>query len=353
MGSVGRTGLLGMAVLIGVSACHRRDASIPPAPGVLKVETGKQAKLDPEAALRCFVHGQFVGMQTPAECAGKNGVAPGALDVGLDQSGALAAGAGDTKLQSLSNAIADSDSATDAAGASADAGAGSDDTGDDDGGAPSTSGPAGDCMRYGPSGWRAAGHAVTLNVCVHTLFAGRCPGAGPDGVRAMGERDPAPHAGAHRHVGEQPRLSSSGVPGPGRLLDPRPMRVLPIAIRTIVAAGACILALAACAPQVEAPADAGVCWHMVSAKGKKARFYKVADHMPDLEHCAASLEVMRLHFLSLGGNTREVDGAYRGQFLFIDGSGVYTSTALNVTPYLALVPSGDGRLVAPGAMPSN
>lgn len=182
-----RIGLAGLAVVAGLTAslaaCHRRDASIPPAPNTLKVEMGKQTKLDPEAALRCFVHGQFVGMQTPAECAQKNGVAPGALDVGLDQSGALAAGGGDTPLQPLSNAIGDDvgsgrttmasadpdtpDTSDEASGGDADAG-----------GPPSGGAPSGDCMRYGASGWRAAGHAVSLNVCVHTLFAGRCPPPG-------------------------------------------------------------------------------------------------------------------------------------------------------------------------------
>ncbi len=88
---------------------------------------------------------------------------------------------------------------------------------------------------------------------------------------------------------------------------------------------------------------------MVLAKGGKARFYKIADRVSDLEHCAASLDAMRLRFLALGGSTREVDGAYQGQFLFIDGSGVYTSTALDSAPYLALAPSGDGRLVPQGA----
>src|SRR5690606_33577148 len=50
--------------------------------------------LDPAKPLRCFVEGQFVAELTLAECAQRNGVATGSLDVGVDQSGALAA-AGD------------------------------------------------------------------------------------------------------------------------------------------------------------------------------------------------------------------------------------------------------------------
>ena len=64
--------------------------------------------------MRCFVNGQFVGMETAAACAQKNGVAPGALDVGLDQSGAIAAGGGDTRLQPISNATGADDAGDDA-----------------------------------------------------------------------------------------------------------------------------------------------------------------------------------------------------------------------------------------------
>jgi hypothetical protein len=51
----------------------------------------RRRKLDPARPLRCFVSGQFVGEITLAECARKNGVATGALDVGVDETGALAA----------------------------------------------------------------------------------------------------------------------------------------------------------------------------------------------------------------------------------------------------------------------
>ena len=64
-------------------------------PGLV-VEMGRDddAKLDPKRELRCFVGGQFVGLATLADCAKKNGVATGSLDVGVDQSGALAAASG-------------------------------------------------------------------------------------------------------------------------------------------------------------------------------------------------------------------------------------------------------------------
>ena len=125
-------------------------------------------------------------------------------------------------------------------------------------------------------------------------------------------------------------------------------------IRSLVVAILALAGLAACAPpSVEAPTDVGVCWHMVATKGGKVRFLKVAEHQPNLEHCAANLEAMRLHFLNLGGDTTEVDGAFQGQFLFIDPRGIFTASDLNKTPYLALVRTDDGRLAVPGAVPQN
>ena len=48
-------------------------------------------RIDPTRPLRCFVAGQFVGDLPLADCAQRNGVATGALDVGIDETGALAA----------------------------------------------------------------------------------------------------------------------------------------------------------------------------------------------------------------------------------------------------------------------
>jgi len=171
-----------LALLIGagltLAGCRRAkpQEAAPPAGAQLKVEMGTSTKLDPESALRCFVHGQFVGMQTPAQCAEKNGVPAGALDVGLDQSGSLAAGAGDAHLAPIANTVDDN--------ATSDA-----DPGDN---APPTTpaqpaaapmalpvdGATGDCLRYIRGAWQSAGTGATLSVCVRTLFAGRCVGAG-------------------------------------------------------------------------------------------------------------------------------------------------------------------------------
>ena len=142
--------------------------------GGLKVELGHAPKVESDTSVRCFVNGQFVGMQTAAACAQKNGVAPGGLDVGLDQSGAIAAGGGDTRLQPLNKTADAADDASDAQSADA----GGDDADPTAPGARSyASAPPADCRRYA-GGWRGAGQGVSLDACVHGLFDGRCPPPG-------------------------------------------------------------------------------------------------------------------------------------------------------------------------------
>lgn len=121
-------------------------------------------------------------------------------------------------------------------------------------------------------------------------------------------------------------------------------------LRRLVLAVAAVAAVAACGNSLEAPADVGVCWHLVQLKDGSYRFNKLADKQPNLENCAARLEDMRLNFLRLGSNTTEVIGAYQGQFLFLQREGIFTAANVNSTRYLALVRTGDGRLVMPGAI---
>lgn len=126
------------------------------------------------------------------------------------------------------------------------------------------------------------------------------------------------------------------------------MRLLALA-----AAGAGALVLAGCGDSsLKAPTDVGVCWHLVRVQGEY-RFNRLAANQPQLEHCAARLEDMRLNFMRLGSAQTEVVGAYQGQFIFLQREGVFTARSLNATPYLALVRTGDGRLAIPGAVKTN
>ena len=146
------------------------------AAGGLKVEMGKAPKVESDTSVRCFVKGQFVGMQSAADCAQKNGVAPGGLDVGLDQSGAIAAaaGGGDTHLQPLANAQGDEHSGDDDASDTRTASADPTQPGVRD----YAAAPPSECRRYVAGAWRSGGAPVSLDACVHGLFDGRCPPAG-------------------------------------------------------------------------------------------------------------------------------------------------------------------------------
>jgi len=109
-------------------------------------------------------------------------------------------------------------------------------------------------------------------------------------------------------------------------------------------------ALAACAKRTEPPGDVGVCYHVTADKAGKLAYHKLVK-APNLETCAANLEAMRIKFLTLGGSSQELLGAYQANFLFIQREGVFSSTTLEGPRYLALVRTGDGRLAIPGAMP--
>ena len=154
---------------------HRSPKSTSPPPaaeGGLVVQSGRDddLRLDPKRPLRCFVGGQFVGELPLAVCAQRNGVATGALDVGLDQSGALAA----TNGAAASITPLPPQASTDApplseAGPSAEANATQ----------PATPGAeAADCWRYGDGGWRRLPDTLSLSACAEALFAGRCPPRG-------------------------------------------------------------------------------------------------------------------------------------------------------------------------------
>jgi hypothetical protein len=171
-GGAGLALVAGLAIAWFVLSRTQKPAQPPPASqGGLTVVSGRDddVKLDPKRPLRCFVGGQFVGELPLAVCAQRNGVATGALDVGLDQAGALAAsnGAGST-LTPLTQAPAQSLPITEA-------------TPPDQSGdlappqlqANAAAGQA--CWRFGGAGWRQLPNPLPLQLCVQALFAGRCP----------------------------------------------------------------------------------------------------------------------------------------------------------------------------------
>src|SRR5690348_14077608 len=110
-------------------------------------------------------------------------------------------------------------------------------------------------------------------------------------------------------------------------------------MRALLISTALVVGLGACQRGPQPPGDTGVCYYLASAKGADAKFNVVAKNIPDMEHCAAQLEVMRVRFLSLGGSNQDIVGAYQGAFLFLGPTGVFTGDTLDGTRYPFMVRS--------------
>jgi hypothetical protein len=176
----------GVALLLGiilaiVAMSGGKSKDEPPAKATgLVVEIGREddGKLDPARPLRCFVGGVFVGEITLAECARKNGVATGALDVGVDETGALAAadvaGTVLTPLPPAPVEVLPNPAPLNLPAPAA---------------APiQASAPARACWRYVGAEWRRLPGEATLNSCLQTLFAGRCERPGGATYGRWGEQ---------------------------------------------------------------------------------------------------------------------------------------------------------------------
>ena len=123
-----------------------------------------------------------------------------------------------------------------------------------------------------------------------------------------------------------------------------------ITVSVVVVAAASLLT--ACSSAVEAPYDPGVCYYVVPDEAEESgvRFNVVARDQPQMEHCAARLEEMRLRFLGLGGSNREIIGSYQGKFIFIDATGVKVGDTLTGGRYFFLARAPGGQLTIPGAI---
>jgi hypothetical protein len=160
--------IAGLAIAWALVAKHRGEVNAPPpaSQGGLVIDAAgtSEGHINPTKPLRCFVAGQSVGDMTIAECAKRNGVSTDALDVGLDQSGALAAGGkAGTAITPLPPAegkpvveTAPEPAAVPNATAQV------------------AAGPADACWRYAAGQWRKLTPDLPLAACAQTLFTGRC-----------------------------------------------------------------------------------------------------------------------------------------------------------------------------------
>nr|MEA2797995.1 hypothetical protein [Phenylobacterium sp.] len=164
--------LAGLAIAWTLVSSHRGETAAPPPASraglVIDSTDAAEARMDPAKPLRCFVAGQPVGELTLIECAKRNGVSTDALDVGVDQTGALAAAdpAG-VVLTPLPPPQANGPDAGPAETAPGPAGL-----------PQIVSGSPGACWRYAEGQWRKLPAEMGLGACAQTLFAGRCERAG-------------------------------------------------------------------------------------------------------------------------------------------------------------------------------
>jgi hypothetical protein len=161
--------IAGLGIALALMHGAKSPTDDPPASRAgLVVETGRadDKKLDSAQPLRCFVGGQFVGETTLAECAKKNGVATGALDVGVDETGALAAA--DQAGLVLTPLPPPAEAPTVPAPAAA----------------PTittpavSSAPLAVCWRYAGGEWRKLPGEITVNACAQQISGGKCEKAG-------------------------------------------------------------------------------------------------------------------------------------------------------------------------------
>ncbi|WGM30415.1 hypothetical protein [Brevundimonas sp. NIBR11] len=136
-------------------------------PGALQVDLADAPSLEPTRELRCFVDGQFIGMATLADCAQRNGLATDALDVGLDESGNLAAAptASFAPPPTVPTAIETADGDFDNAPLPEKPQTQPEPRVERASGAP--------CLRYTGSDWRELGR-MSLSQCVNALYSGVC-----------------------------------------------------------------------------------------------------------------------------------------------------------------------------------
>ena len=146
------------------SSGRRNDGPPPAAQGGLTVDVADAPELNTTRELRCFVNGQFIGMATLTDCARRNGLATDALDVGIDETGALAAAptaafAPPPSLPPVELTEVQPPVVVDQPTQPQ----------------PTVQAAAGSaCLRHTGSDWRSLSSNMSLNACVQALYAGTC-----------------------------------------------------------------------------------------------------------------------------------------------------------------------------------
>lgn len=158
----------GLAVAWFMTRGDTEQATPPPASEaglVIDSSANDDGRIDPAKPLRCFVAGQFVGELSLTACAQRNGVATDALDVGIDESGALAAAQQASQTLIPLPPLEDAQEGPRTPDPEAEPEVG-------------TEPPPGSCWLHRGGRWRRIAGELDLDGCVQALFAGRCEASG-------------------------------------------------------------------------------------------------------------------------------------------------------------------------------
>lgn len=148
---------LAVALTAGVVGCHRGEETSGGGASEtgLVVQAGRDmAKLQPNRLLGCYVGGRLIGQRTVADCARRNGLPTGALDVGLAAGSPAAA-------SSTANATSVDEPAGEPASSPPPP-------------AVTAAGGLADCAQLVDGAWVRVAQGATLTSCVRTLFDGQC-----------------------------------------------------------------------------------------------------------------------------------------------------------------------------------
>ena len=184
---------------------------------VVQTDHDDDIKLDPKRPLRCFVGGLFVGEMPVSACASRNGVGVGALDVGVDTSGALVGAkastgevappppttAGASELSGAADPMQEAQSAG------------------DEGSGPSTSSgaPTKTCWRYAEAAWTRLPELMSRSACLQTLYDGRCLSPGSASYGRWGDRTLRLTAGRIEVSSDNRVFKTIAQQGPGCSVD--------------------------------------------------------------------------------------------------------------------------------------
>jgi hypothetical protein len=151
--------VVAIAIVVGIFALRAGDDELPAeaaGPGLVVQTSGQAAKaLDPAEPLKCYVDGKLVGEMKVADCAAKNGVATGPLEVGVQNTA-------DAMPANVAAAPIDPPPAPPPEIAGQDKVA----AGVDASGKP--------CWSHEGGAWSRAPGGMDLDACVEFLFAGQC-----------------------------------------------------------------------------------------------------------------------------------------------------------------------------------